>query len=501
MATEIKRESSDFLQTKEIAGTNFRIPNWKNKTSWTGDNLHIMRGMNSESVDLIYLDPPFNSDKNYAAPIGSEAAGAEFKDTWTLNEIDIEWLDLIKAKYPALNRVIHAAMTDSDKSYMIYMAPRLIEMHRILKSMGSIYLHCDPTMSHYLKLMMDAIFGRKIFQSEITWKRTFAHGDRVFANVSDIILFYGERCQLKDDILVPLGTEYIEKHFKSSDSRGKYQVITLTGAGTSSGESGEPWKGVDPTLSNRHWSPPKTGRIAKWIDQKHIPNYQQIQGVHARLESLDDAGFIYWPQKQDGIPRLKRYLMENDGRFPTNIWADIPPLNKTSKEQLHYPTQKPLALLKRIILASSNPNDIVFDPFCGCATTCVAAEIMNYPRQWVGIDISPKASELVVKRIKKVQGQLFREIIRRNDIPLRTDLGKIPKYNSAENKKKLYGEQGGNCNGCGILFPKQNLDVDHIIARSKGGTDHIENLQLLCGNCNSVKGNRGMEYLMAELQK
>ncbi len=135
-------------------------PNWKNKTVWTGDNLPIMRGMNSDCVDLIYLDPPFNSKANYAAPIGSIAAGAEFKDTWSLNDIDIAWLDLIESKHRALSRVIQAAMTDSDKSYLIYMAVRLLEMHRILKNTGSIYLHCDPTMSHYLKLVMDAVFGR-----------------------------------------------------------------------------------------------------------------------------------------------------------------------------------------------------------------------------------------------------------------------------------------------------------------------------------------------------
>ena len=130
-----------------------------------------MRGMNSQSVDLIYLDPPFNSKANYAAPIGSEAAGAAFKDTWTLSDVDITWLDLIEAKHPALNRVIHAAMTNSDKSYLIYMAVRLLEMKRVLKDTGSIYLHCDPTMSHYLKLVMDAVFGKQNFRNEILWKR------------------------------------------------------------------------------------------------------------------------------------------------------------------------------------------------------------------------------------------------------------------------------------------------------------------------------------------
>ena len=134
-------------------------PNWKNKTVFTGDNLPIMRGMNSDSVDLIYLDPPFNSNANYAAPIGSIAAGAEFKDTWTLNDLDVAWLDLIESKHSALNRVIQATMNDSDKSYLIYMAVRLLEMKRLLKDSGSIYLHCDPTMSHHLKLVMDSIWG------------------------------------------------------------------------------------------------------------------------------------------------------------------------------------------------------------------------------------------------------------------------------------------------------------------------------------------------------
>ena len=148
------------LPLRNTGGHLMAIANWKNHTIWTGDNLAIMRGMNSESVDLIYLDPPFNSKQDYAAPIGSEAAGAEFKDTWTLSDVDAEWINLIESKNPALYRVLLAAMTASDKSYLVYMAARILEMRRLLKPTGSIYLHCDPTMSHYLKLVMDAIFGR-----------------------------------------------------------------------------------------------------------------------------------------------------------------------------------------------------------------------------------------------------------------------------------------------------------------------------------------------------
>ena len=167
--------------------------NIKPKTIFTGDNLPIMRGINSESVDLIYLDPPFNSKANYAAPIGSKAAGAEFKDTWTLDDVDNAWLDLIETKYPALNRVIHAAMTNSDKSYLIYMAARLLEMRRILKDTGSIYLHCDPTMSHYLKLVMDAVFGKGNFRNEIVWHyQTGGVSKKWFGRKHDVILFYNK---------------------------------------------------------------------------------------------------------------------------------------------------------------------------------------------------------------------------------------------------------------------------------------------------------------------
>lgn len=168
------------------------LPNFGRKTIFTGDNLPIMRGMNSDCIDLIYLDPPFNSKANYAAPIGSKAAGAEFKDTWSLSDVDVAWLDLLEAKHPALNRVIHAAITNSDKSYLIYMAVRLLEMKRILKPSGSIYLHCDPTMSHYLKLVMDAIFGRKSFRNEIVWRyKKYQKAEmRYFTRNSDRLLFY-----------------------------------------------------------------------------------------------------------------------------------------------------------------------------------------------------------------------------------------------------------------------------------------------------------------------
>ena len=402
--------------------------NIKPKTILTGDNLPIMRGMNSESVDLIYLDPPFNSKANYAAPIGSEAAGAEFKDTWTLKDVDTAWLDLIEAKHPALNRVIHAAMSNSDKSYLIYMAVRLLEMHRILKDTGSIYLHCDPTMSHYLKLVMDTIFGKQHFQNEIIW--CYERGSRrksQFGRKHDVIFFYSKT------------KNYV---FDSDAVRIERRKTHMK---------------VETDLEGRTWQVKKDAK----------------------------SGKVY--------------------RYPTDVgvlcpdwWIGIQQLNRNEKERLGYPTQKPLALLDRIIKASSNEGNVVFDPFCGCATTLVAADRLQ--REWIGIDISAKAAELVVERIRDDQG-LFEDIIARDDVPNRTDLGEIPRYNAPENKTQLYGEQGGHCNGCGEHFQTQHLEIDHIIARSVGGTDHIDNLQLLCSHCNRVKGERGQEYLISRLNK
>ena len=429
-----------------------------------------MRGMNSESVDLIYLDPPFNSNSNYAAPIGSEAAGAEFKDTWTLSDIDIAWLDLIETRHAALNRVIQSAMTKSDKSYLVYMAVRLLELHRILKTTGSIYLHCDPTMSHYLKLVMDAIFGKDNFRNEIIWKRTTAHSDsKTLGAVHDVILHYTQTDTFtRNKLYMPYSEDYIKQRYKHLDEDGRrWMDGDLTAKGLAGGGYDYEYKGV-----RSLWRVP-------------------IE----RMSQLDQNNSLHFTRR--GGIRVKRYLDQAKGVPLQSVWTDIVPINSQAKERTGYPTQKPLKLLDRIIKASSNPDNIVFDPFCGCATTLVAADRLE--RQWIGIDISSKAADLVIDRIKKDQG-LFRNIIARNDIPQRTDIKVLRLYNSLDNKKHLYGQQDGNCNGCYEHFETRHLEVDHIIARSMGGTDHIANLQLLCGNCNRVKGNRGQEYLIAKLE-
>ncbi len=478
------------LPLRYTGGHLMAVANWKNQTIWTGDNLPIMRGMNSESVDLIYLDPPFNSKQDYAAPIGSEAAGAEFKDTWTLSDVDVEWINLIAEKHSALHRVLLAAMTASDKSYLVYMAARILEMRRLLKPTGSIYLHCDPTMSHYLKLVMDAVFGKGNFRNEITWKRrhgfsSAVHKSNRFGICTDILLFYAASSaspftpQYSKDS--PEYRAYVDKSFRSVDNEtGRmYQATSLT----------NPAYRPNLIYDYKGYEPPKNG----WMISKE------------KMEQWDREGRIHFPKSKSGRLRRKSFADELKGMPVQNIWDDIQQIGSHSGERVGYPTQKPLALLNRIIEASSNEGDVVLDPFCGCATTCVSAHALG--RLWTGIDISEKAAELVVRRLRQDRkGEQVSwmthapKVIHRDKPPQRTDLGKIPPHNSPANRKLLYGEQGGDCAGCGLHFQLPNLTVDHIIARNKGGTDHIENLQLLCGHCNSVKGDRGMEYLKAKLQ-
>ena len=471
-------------------------PNWENRTMWTGDNLDIMRGMNSDSVDLIYLDPPFNSNRNYSAPIGSEAAGAAFKDTWTLNDVDLAWHGEIAEQEPRAYAAIDAAGEThgkSMKSYLIMMAVRLLGMRRLLKPNGSIYLHCDPTASHYLKMLMDAVFDRRAFRNEIVWKRTSSHNRaKRWGPIHDTILFYTMNSDYTwNRVLQPLDDDYVERQYRHEDKDGRYRLSDLTGPGERLGDSGQPWMGVDPTSRGRHWELPPDRALPDWF--VFVSDYSEMS-VQERLDFMQVQGLIYWPEKQDGMPSFKRYLGAHSGAPVQDMVLDIDPLSSSSPENVHYPTQKPLALLERIIEASSNEGDMILDPFCGCATACVAADRLN--RQWTGIDLSPLAAQLVEMRMHK-EGALLFQAIRRDDIPWRTDVVDLPNYRS--HKHTLYGIQEGICVGCQVFFPFRNMTIDHIIPESKGGTDHFQNLQLLCGACNSMKGTTSQEEFIAKL--
>ena len=442
------------------------MTNFADRTIWTGDNLDILRGLDSASVDLIYLDPPFNSNRNYAAPVGSAAAGAAFKDTWTLSDLDVAWMGLIADEQPAMYQVLQAAGLTHGKgmqSYLCMMAVRLLEMRRVLKDTGSIYLHCDPTASHYLKLLMDTVFGADKFKNEIVWKRTGSHGgSKRWGPIHDTILFYSASDDyLWNRVYQAYETSYLERHYRLEDDIGRYQLVSLTGAGTRTGDSGQPWRGVDPTESGRHWAIPIAALQASFPDKDLT-----VLSTQEKLDLLNEAGLVYWPER-GSVPRQKRYADEGAGVQIQDVVTDIAAIAAQARERIGYPTQKPLALLDRIIKASSNEGDVVLDPFCGCATACVAAE--NLGRRWIGIDISPKALELVNMRLQQSMGGLFhnRLVTARTDIPRRTDIDVPVPYR--QNKHVLFGQQEGRCNGCRSEFPFRILEVDHVIPQRVGG--------------------------------
>ena len=487
--------------------------NVPSRTIFTGDNLDILRGINSECVDLIYLDPPFNSNRSYAAPLDSEARGAEFDDVWTLSDMKEEWVDEIEYRRPSLYHLINGAKlahSESMAGYLTFMSVRLLELHRILKPAGSIYLHCDPTASHYLKGIMDALFAPQNYRAQITWQRTSAHNDsRSFGNITDIVLFYSRQDRINiDPVRIPLDADYVERFYRYADERGRYQLGDLTAPRLGSGETGQLWRGYDPNQRGRQWNAPLRGRYAEWIDDAVIPGYRDIASPLARLNALAEAGLIHFPD-DGGMPRLKRYLAGALGQAPSNLWTDIRPVNAWAREYTGWRTQKPLALLERIIGASSNPGDLVLDPFCGCATACIAAEKLH--RQWIGIDILPQAAAVLNDRAKRelqipMNGDDEPEwadwspLIMREP-PKRTDLALSAPVNPQSDRELLYASQDRRCAGCRYELPLHVLTIDHIHPQSLGGVDTLGNLQLMCHTCNAIKGNRSMEYLREQLHR
>ncbi|MYB95024.1 hypothetical protein F4054_14410 [Candidatus Poribacteria bacterium] len=448
--------------------------NVKNRTIFSNDNLSVLRGIDTESVDLIYLDPPFNSNRNYAAPIGSDAAGAAFKDTWTLSDVDNAWHGEIADREPALYQAIHAAELTHGKgmkSYLIMMAVRLLEMKRVLKKTGSIYLHCDPTASHYLKTLMDSVFGKNHFKNEIVWNSATGVKNNVktrFGRGHDIIFFYGMPKSKFNVQYEPLSEAYLKSHYTYTDEDGRRFRADNLNAPSTGGHRYE-FLGV-----TRNWRMTEE-QAHQWLAEGRIVHQTITPGSRVR------------------IPSYKRYADESMGRPALDNWTDIGALNSQAKESTGYPTQKPVALLERIIKASSNKDEMVLDPFCGCATTCVAAERLQ--RHWIGIDVSPKAANLVRVRLEAEIG-IFGDVIHRTDIPKRSE--KLPNYRT--HKHTLFGKQEGLCNGCRTQFPFRNMTVDHIVPQSQGGTDHEDNLQLLCGACNSTKGRGTQAELISRLK-
>ena len=435
-------------------------------------------------MDLIATDPPFKKGKDFHATPNSLASGAKFQDRWSWeNDVHKEWLDLIQDDWPAVWEVIDAAnavyMRPTKKNlsrprdevgsdmgaFLCFMAVRLVEMRRVLKATGSIYLHCDWSASHYLKAVMDAIFGRKNFVNEIVWH--YESGGRpkaFFPKKHDVILWYAKNEK--------------EKKFNADVIGVPRTECSLCGT-----------------------------ELEKWNNLKR---------------HIDYDGRVYRTIKTAG--KVYKYY-DDEPTLPTDVWLGINHLQQKDPERYGYPTQKPLRLYERIILASSDQGDIVMDPFCGCATTAVAAE--RNGRQWVGIDIWGEAYNAVIERLQKerllapdgddgntdffMAGKISLE----TEPPERRDDGETaapflrvkqrvkepdgPKWTRAEMYEHLIEQNGSICEGCGRTFDdRRYLELDHNIPRSDGGMNHVRNRILLCGPCNKLKSNI---YTLSGLQR
>ena len=354
------------------------------------------------------------------------AAGAEFKDRWDENDMNIEWWFEIKNKHPKLYlylKDVDDYSRQSNQTYLVMMAIRVLEMHRVLKPTGSLYYHCDDSMAHYVKIMLDIVFGMDNFKNNIIWSyNRWTAPSGKFQRMHDDILFYTKSNKYT------YNTQYQE--YASNTTKRKY--IT------------------------------------------------------------DENGLEYYIKKGKNIKPYKIYK-NNKGTAMNDVWP-IPHLGPVSKERCGWPTQKPLRLLERIILASSNKGDMVLDPFCGCATTCVAAEKLG--RKWIGIDVWKEAHKIIIDRMDRdIPTDLFgeRKVNTWSRPPIRTDNDpkyiekKRRKYVSDEIKEAVYERDNGACKSCGV---REELQYDHIIPFSKGGSDEIDNLQILCRSCNLAKSNK-----------
>jgi len=363
----------------------------KNKLYY-GDNLEVLqRYVKDETVDLVYLDPPFNSRQDYnvlfAEKDGSQSSSQihAFEDTWEWNNESMRAYEQIVEQGGRVADALRAFKTflfNTDMmAYLAMMAPRLIELRRVLKPTGSIYLHCDPTASHYLKILMDAVFGPQFFRNEIVWKRSSAHSDakqgaQHFGRITDTILFYSkDQKTIWNPLYAPYDEKYLERDYRRIDENGRrYRIGDLSGpGGAAKGNPSYEVMGV-----TRYW------RYSKEKMDQLIAEGRVIQ------------------TRPGAVPQYKRYLDEMLGVGIQNLWDDLPNINNRSNEMLGYATQKPEALLERILKASSNEGDLVLDPFCGCGTTVQVAQRLN--RRWIGIDITHLAIGLIKKRLSDAFG-------------------------------------------------------------------------------------------------
>lgn len=461
-----------------------------------GDNLSILREhIDNDSVDLVYLDPPFNSNRSYNVLFknksGMDAAAQieAFDDTWTWSQDALnEYTDIVMNSPLRVGEAIEAMrklLGDNDMlAYLVMMTSRLVELHRVLRKNGSLYLHCDPTASHYLKIILDAIFGAQHFRGEITWLRTSTHNDaKRWSPNSDVILYYAKGpSPTWNPVYLPYDDDYIKSKYTHKDDDGRpYMRDNITSPNPRPNLTYE-WKG--------HQPPPNGWRYSV-----------------ERMTELDEQGRIWYPSDKKKRPRLKRYLDEQKGVVAGNVWTDIDPINSRAKERLGYPTQKPLALMERILAASSNEGDVVLDPFCGCGTTIDAAERLE--RKWVGIDITYLSVDLIRKRLRDTHGDKVEKTYELHGIPQDVS-GAQAMFNrnafeferwavsliDGQPNEKQVGDKGID----GIVrFPKDQSSIGKVIVSVKGGKQlNPAMVRDLIGTVDSQRSEMGVLLTMHE---
>ena len=490
-----------------------------NNQLYFGDNLQVLRERIADaSVDLIYLDPPFNSKRDYNLLFktpkaskaiktgkGSSALTAEepeaddgfgeaqitaFEDTWhwgrQAEDEFREILQHVNTDVAELMRALRSFLKENDMmAYLTAMCIRLLELHRVLKPTGSLYLHCDPTASHYLKIVLDGVFGTERFCNEIVWKRTGAHSSaKRFGPVHDVIMLYRKSNKfIWSDVRLEYNDGYLDKYYKYDDGNGRlYWRNSLTAAGTRNGSSGKPWRGFNPGAAGSHW-----------------------KFAIETLDQLDSDGKIYWPPG-GGFPQIKRYRDELKGVSIGDVWEDIDKINPAGSERLGYPTQKPIALLERIIQASSNEGDIVLDPFCGCGTAVHAAQKLK--RRWIGIDITHLAVSLIERRLRDAfPGIAFDVHGTPTDIAAARNLAERDKHQfqlwacGLVNAQPYQGGRKGADRGIdGLLYIEVGRNqTEKVIVQVKGGASVTRaNIATLKGDVDREKAAVGLFVTLAE---
>jgi len=395
-----------------------------------GDNLKVMREfIKDESVDLIYLDPPFNSNASYnilfRSPLEPATAQVKaFEDTWRWDTEAQAAFDAVQQRSPDTFRLLLALKSFLDTSdvmaYLAMMAIRLVEMHRVLKPTGSLYLHCDPTASHYLKILLDGIFGGAAYQNEVVWQRATPKGHAFtrFPSSHDVLLAYRKTKQaIWNPQYIPHREAYIASHYRNiePETGRRFRLDNCLNPNSNRPNLTYEWNGLT--------------RVWRWTRDK--------------MQTLHDEGRILY--SKSGMPNYKRYLDEMPGSPVTSVWTDIAPVNSQADERIGYPTQKPLTLLKRIILAASNPGDVVLDPFCGCGTAIEASAVLD--RRWIGIDVTYVAIKVIRDRLKK---HLPQEKYQVRGIPRDVEAARrLAEQTPHEFQNWAISELGGNSRGKG----------------------------------------------------